>query len=263
MKLLTLNCHSWQETHQLDKINDLAQAIKENNYDVIALQEVSQHMLGKQFKGQLKTDNYVVVLQEALQKLGVTDYEAIWDFSHIGFQVYEEGLCLLCKHPVIAKDSFFISQTEDTLNWRARKVVKATIDYKGEAIDFYSCHLGWWHDEEEPAKLQFDKLNNQLSNERRSFLMGDFNNHAEVEGEGYHYAKQMGWHDTYALAQEKDEGNTVKGKIDGWHENKRDLRLDYIFTNQEVDVLKSRVIFNGINKPVISDHYGIEVELEG
>ena len=65
MKLLTLNCHSWQEDHQLDKINYLAKTIKENDYDVIALQEVSQHMLGKQFKGQLKTDNYVVILQEA------------------------------------------------------------------------------------------------------------------------------------------------------------------------------------------------------
>ena len=59
MKLLTLNCHSWQEDNQLDKINYLAQTIKENDYDVIALQEVSQHILGKQFKGKIKKDNYL------------------------------------------------------------------------------------------------------------------------------------------------------------------------------------------------------------
>nr|WP_302598161.1 endonuclease/exonuclease/phosphatase family protein [uncultured Cellulosilyticum sp.] len=261
MKLLTLNCHSWQEANQLDKINDLAKAIYENEYDVIALQEVSQHMLGKQFKGQLKKDNYVVVLQEALHNLGACDYEAVWDFSHIGFQVYEEGLCLLSKHPIVEKESFFVSQTHDTLNWKARRIVRATVNYKGEYIDFYSCHLGWWEDEDEPAKMQLDYLNSRLSTNRRSFLLGDFNNNAHLEGKGYDYIKTLGWLDTYEMAQEKDEGNTVKGKIDGWAENVSDLRLDYIFTTQRVPVVSSKVIFNGKNKPVISDHYGIEVAL--
>ena len=60
MKLLTLNCHSWQEKEQLEKINHLAKVIKEQDFDVIALQEVSQHMNEAQFKGNLKADNYVV-----------------------------------------------------------------------------------------------------------------------------------------------------------------------------------------------------------
>ena len=42
MKLLTLNCHSWQEDNQIEKIKYLAKIIKEKQYDVIALQEVSQ-----------------------------------------------------------------------------------------------------------------------------------------------------------------------------------------------------------------------------
>lgn len=44
MKLLTLNCHSWQEENQMEKIRTLALAIKEQSYDVIALQEVSQRV---------------------------------------------------------------------------------------------------------------------------------------------------------------------------------------------------------------------------
>ena len=40
MKLLTLNCHSWQEDNQIEKIKYLAKIIKEKQYDVIALQEV-------------------------------------------------------------------------------------------------------------------------------------------------------------------------------------------------------------------------------
>lgn len=262
MKLLTLNCHSWQEDHQLDKINYLAQAIKENDYDVIALQEVSQHMLGKQFKGQLKTDNYVVVLQEALHRLGVDCYEVVWDFSHIGFQVYEEGLCLLSKHPIIEKESFFVSQTEDTLNWKARRIVRATISYKGDYIDFYSCHLGWWEDEEEPAKLQINKLNVKLNPHRRAFLLGDFNNNANVRNKGYDYMLGLGWKDTYALAKDKDYGTTVQGKIHGWETNDEGIRVDYIFTNTKVQVDCCKVIFNGENKEVISDHHGVHVEVE-
>ncbi|WP_410495190.1 endonuclease/exonuclease/phosphatase family protein [Cellulosilyticum sp. ST5] len=262
MKLLTLNCHSWQEDHQLDKINYLAKTIKENDYDVIALQEVSQHMLGKQFKGQLKTDNYVVILQEALQKLGVNHYEVVWDFAHIGFQVYEEGLCLLSKHPIIEEESFFVSQTKDTLNWKSRRIVKATINYKGEEIDCYSCHLGWWEDEEEPAKLQLNKLNAKLHPKRRAFLLGDFNNNANVRDKGYDYMLGLGWKDTYMLAKDKDNGVTVQGKIHGWEENAGGLRLDYIFTNQKVEVRSSKVIFNGSNKAVISDHHGVQVEIE-
>ena len=42
MKVLTLNCHAWQEENQLQKIKHLAEVIKEKNYDVIALQEVMQ-----------------------------------------------------------------------------------------------------------------------------------------------------------------------------------------------------------------------------
>lgn len=262
MKLLTLNCHSWQEDNQLDKINYLAQTIKENDYDVIALQEVSQHILGKQFKGKIKKDNYVVVLQEALQKLGVSDYEVVWDFSHIGFDVYEEGLCLLCKHQIVEKESFFVSQTQDTLDWKARRIVRMTMKYKEELIDVYSCHFGWWDDESEPVQKQLENLNRRIIPERRSFMMGDFNNDAHIKGKGYTYIKQLGWLDTYELAEEKDKGDTVRGKIDGWSKNTKDLRLDYIFTNQNVEVISSKVIFNDINKEVISDHYGVEVEIK-
>ena len=262
MKLLTLNTHSWQETSQLDKINYLANVIKENNYEVIALQEENQHNLGKQFKGKMKTDNYVVVLQEALQKLGVNDYEVIWDFAHIGFQVYEEGLCLLSKHPIVETESFFISHTEDTLNWKARRIVKATIDYVGEKIDFYSCHLGWWEDEDEPVAYQIDQLNAKLDPLKRSFLMGDFNNSASLEGKGYDYMTSKGWHDTYTLAKEKDNGITVSGEIDGWKDNSKAMRLDYIFTTQPIEVSYSRTIFNNQNKEMISDHYGVEVEVK-
>ena len=69
MKLLTLNCHSWQEEDQLEKIRHLAETIKSEDYDVIALQEVSQHRASKDYKDNLKEENFLVVLLKELEKL--------------------------------------------------------------------------------------------------------------------------------------------------------------------------------------------------
>ena len=83
-----------------------------------------------------------------------------------------------------------------------------------------------------------------------------------VRDEGYDYLISKGLVDTYTVAEVKDEGMTVEGKIDGWSDNKKDLRIDLVLTNQPVRVKSSHVIFNGQNKEVVSDHFGVEVELE-
>ncbi|ARK28578.1 endonuclease/exonuclease/phosphatase family protein [Halalkalibacter krulwichiae] len=261
MKLLTLNCHSWQEDNQIEKIKWIAEAIKENSYDVIALQEVSQLITGEVVNGSLKKDNYVFVLLDELRKLGVTNYNFFWDFAHIGFEVYEEGLAILTKHKIEKKHSFFVSQSNDNNNWKTRKIVGATIQYKGRSVSLYSCHLGWWHDEEEPFKKQMDSLSTNLNQDEIVFLMGDFNNAAHLKDEGYEYVLKNGFYDTFALAQQKDEGITVEGKIAGWEKNKQNLRIDYIFSNKQLAVHTSKVIFNGKNKPIVSDHFGLEVKV--
>jgi maltose 6'-phosphate phosphatase len=260
MKLLTLNCHSWQEENQLDKIKCLAVTIKEKSYDVIALQEVSQSIVEEKIAGKIKKDNFLTVLLNELKELGVTNYDYVWDFSHIGFEVYEEGLAILTKHNIEEKRSFFITQSEDTNNWKTRKIVGVKIRDNNELVSFYSCHLGWWGDEEEPFKKQVDTLSEFVQEDETFFLMGDFNNDANVKGEGYEYLLSQGLYDTYQLAKEKDSGTTVEGKIAGWDGNKKDLRIDYIFTNKPISVNKSTIIFNGFNKPVISDHFGLEIE---
>ena len=152
MKLLTLNCHSWQEENQLDKINYLAKNIKEMQYDVIALQEVSQHKDSKIKYSNIKEDNYAEVLINELKKLNETKYKYVWDFSHIGYDIYEEGLAILTKHPIVAFNSFYVSKDSTITNYKSRKIVSATIKINNTDVDFYSCHLGWWNDETEPYR---------------------------------------------------------------------------------------------------------------
>lgn len=262
MKLLTLNCHSWQEENQHEKIRKIAETIKEKSYDVIALQEVSQSKAAEKIDHKLKKDNFALVILEELQQLGVTEYQLAWDCSHYGYEIYEEGLAILTKHPIVEEESFFITRSEDPEFWKTRKIVGAKVLIDEEPVTFYSCHLGWWNDEVEPYTEQIDALLKQAGRNDKYFLMGDFNNDAGLKSEGYDYIRGKGLYDTYVLAEKKDEGSTVKGKIAGWSENKRDLRIDYIFSSFPVKVASSSVIFNGTNKPVVSDHFGVEVILD-
>lgn len=261
MKLLTLNCHSWQEENQMEKIKTLAKTIQEKSFDVIALQEVSQLEDEAIVYAQVKKNNYALVLLDELKQLGVTDYELVWGFAHIGYPGYEEGLAILTKHPIVDSEVFCVTKGQDTSYWKTRSIVRATIKYNEKLVSFYSCHLGWWHDEEEPCKFQLDSLLQKLDRSHPFFLLCDFNNSAEIRDEGYDYLLSNGLYDTYTLAEDKDSGITVKGKIAGWDENKQDLRIDLILSSDEVKVLSSKVIFNGKHKPAVSDHYGVETEI--
>ncbi|MGL4452273.1 MAG: endonuclease/exonuclease/phosphatase family protein [Sarcina sp.] len=255
MKLLTLNCHSWQEENQIEKIKILAKAIIEKDYDIICLQEVSQKINSKIEYENIKKDNYGLLLLKEIEILGGVNYDFFWDFSHIGYDIYEEGLCILTKKMMIEKESFFITNSKEKENWKARKILRGRID----DIDIYSCHLGWFEDDDEPFKEQVEKLIGRIKG--KSILMGDFNNNGFIEGFGYTMLKEYGLIDTYEIAIEKDNGVTVEEEIAGWTGNKEELRIDMIFSTEKMDVLKSRTIFNGVNKEKISDHYGIEVEI--
>lgn len=259
MRLLTLNCHSWQEENQIEKIKYLASTIKEKQYDVIALQEVSQSIVSKNINEKIKEDNFAKILIEELNKLNEYKYSFIWDYSHIGYDIYEEGLAIITKHEIKDFNSFYISKSDNKKNYRSRNIVSITLNINEEEIDFYSCHTGWWNDDIEPFKYQADKLLDNINNERLSFIMGDFNNNALVKDEGYDYLINKGLIDTYSIASKRDDGITVKGEIAGWEAQSENKRLDLILTNKEVKVLNSKVIFNGINKDIISDHYGVEV----
>ena len=92
--------------------------------------------------------------------------------------------------------------------------------------------------------------------------MGDFNTNMLKDKEDYENILNQGLLDTYQLAEKKDDGITVGGDIDGWQGQKEKKKLDYIFLTKELKVKESKVIFNGKNYPVISDHYGIEVILD-
>lgn len=262
MKLLTLNCHSWMEEEQAEKIRIIARTIKERDYDVISLQEVNQSLNKALIFNNIREDNFALILIKELENLGCYGYSMVWEFSHLCYGIYEEGISIITKHKVIDEENYsaFLSNIKDKESPKTRRVLRVSIKVAENIIDFYSCHLGWWHDEEESFKGQADNLFNSMQKDRLTFFMGDFNNDAFIKSEGYDYLIKKGLKDTFIMAKEKDSGITVEGKIAGWDLNKKNLRIDLILVNKDIDVKNSKVVFNGKNGSVVSDHYGVEVE---
>ncbi|WP_128099900.1 endonuclease/exonuclease/phosphatase family protein [Paenibacillus sp. DCT19] len=273
MKILTLNAHAWAEENQLNKISQLAEFINTHQFDIISMQEVNQpiqeealtaaeleHYFRIDSDTVVKKDNYAYVL---LTQLSETYYWT-WIPTHVGFRTYDEGLAILSRTPITQAFGEYVSHIQDYNNYRTRKIVGIQTVADGEEAWFVNGHYNWWDDDQEPFKGQWDLTESKLAPYMNEplYMMGDFNNVAEIREQGYDYMMSHGWHDLYTMAKQKDDGATVVKAIAGWANNSQPLRIDYIFSNRPVQAKSSTVVLNGKNGPVVSDHYGVAVEID-
>lgn len=279
MKLLTLNTHSLQEENYPEKLNWFVESILEEKPDIIAMQEVNQTadedlMDLSMLEGQypipgcmpIRKDNHAAVVANRLRQAGIECYWA-WLPIKLGYDQYDEGVAILSLgRPIRCVDKFPISKVNDYHNWRTRAVLGVQV----EGFDdwFYCVHMGWWDDPAERFLDQWKVLNCCITSKRMCgnvWLMGDFNAPDVVRGQSYDYITACGWFDTYRTARHRDGGLTVPGIIDGWREKLEGkpvegMRLDYIWCSKRKEILSSRVVFNGITEPVVSDHFGVLIE---
>ena len=275
MKLLTLNTHSLVEDNYSAKLNAFVSAIAEQRPDIIALQEVNQTIAETQVdvisEGYvpcvenivIRKDNHVYKAAELLEGAGVKYY---WTWLPLkkGYNKYDEGIALMSRSRIIETDVVRISETDDYNNWKTRKIIGIRTEAAPDEW-FFSVHYGWWDDLDEPFQNQWQKTAEYMKKYSRVWLMGDFNSPAEVRNEGYDMINSSGWYDSYTLARTRDNGITVGKVIDGWRDKVSStdgMRIDQIWCSQKAEIASSEVIFNGANKPVVSDHYGVVAEYE-
>jgi len=275
MKILTLNTHSLIEENYSQKLADFVSAIAEIQPEIIALQESNQTDEKSPVKTELtgyvpctenaviRSDNHVYSISQKLLKRGVK-YFWTWLPMKNGYIKYDEGIVVMSRSPILETKVFTVSSIDNYSNWKTRRIV----GIRTEALPdewFFSVHYGWWDDKEEPFREQWSRTNEFISElkENSVWLMGDFNNPAEVRGEGYDLIKQSGpyeWYDSYDIASKKDSGITVEKAIDGWKDkitSTQGMRIDQIWCRKKADIISSEVIFNGKNYPVVSDHFGV------
>lgn len=254
LSLLTLNLHGWLEENQMDKFEKIAEFIDKNEIDVIAFQEVNQHKESEVVYDNIRKDNPSLIIRYFLQKKE-KNYNFVWDWAHYGYDVYEEGVSILTRFNIEKSISKYVSENNDITFWKSRKAIKATVLKENKKINFISCHLGWFGDEEEPFEKQIVTLDKFIKeDEGLTFVMGDFNN--PDNDKGYELIRKIGLNDLY---QNKDTGYTIIENIAGWEDNEKGLRIDYIFSNEKLDVLESKVIFD---KERVSDHFGVMVKID-
>jgi len=281
IKLLTLNTHSLLEEQYEEKLTWFLDMVLREQPDVIALQEVNQTMTAPEVAPDalpgflpipgctipVRKDNHAARVAQALHRAGIP---CVWTWLPIkvGYGKYDEGAALLrLNGSITGLDAFRISRCGDYHNWKTRKVLGIRID--GRDDWFYTAHMGWWDDADEPFAAQWSTLDERLAVQKTAapvWLMGDFNSPAEVRAEGYDCIRNSGWHDTYLLADDRDGGLTVAGTIDGWRSRTASptgsggMRIDHIWCSRPVPIRTSRVRFNGICDRRVSDHFGVLIE---
>lgn len=273
MKLLTLNTHSLLEENYPQKLSAFADAIAAELPDVIALQEVNQTADAPAVdasaladytpctdRAVIRADNHVYNAARLLLARGIR-YRWSWLPIKRGYGRFDEGIALMSLRPIRKVDRLTVSRTDDFQSWKTRKILGICTE---DAPDewFFSVHYGFWDDPDEPFSKEWQKTAAHMAHHDRVLLMGDFNSPVDRKGEGYDLIAEGGWLDTYALARQKDSGITVGAPIDGWTDSAEAMRIDQIWTNHPIRVNESRVIFNGANYPVISDHFGVMIEVE-
>ena len=167
---------------------------------------------------------------------------------------------MFSRAPITAAENLLLSKSDDYSCWKTRR----TLGICAGDVWYYTVHLGWWKDETEPFAAQWETLSRAAGTKKTAFLLGDFNSEADVRGEGYDLVLRSGWQDTYRLAQQRDEGYTVVQAIDGWRDAPdaaAKKRIDQIWCSQAITVKSTRVVFNGLQEPQVSDHAGVLIEL--
>ena len=272
MKLLTLNTHSWLEDNQDEKLHQLAMKIHDEQFDVIALQEINQtaesSVLTSPFhfceptmtKTTIKEDNFALLLVQYLHDHYQDDYYWSWAYNHRGYDKYDEGVALLSKHP-FQPFTYHLSKETNPDDYRTRIAIGASMTIQQQTYCFMSLHTSWWLSPEGTVSFpyEYDRLNLlQKKIDDPIILMGDFNNPSQKRDEGYDLLMTT-WHDSYQLTTAHDGCYTMGGHIAGWENQKEALRIDFILMSQSLNVEKTQVFFDGRKEAPVSDHFAYSV----
>ncbi|HOM74290.1 MAG TPA: endonuclease/exonuclease/phosphatase family protein [Fervidobacterium sp.] len=277
IKVLTLNLHTYQEldiskfeTSQafLDAYRiiqkHIAKFIVQNDVDFVTFQEAGQlqgeNGCEKKFGIGIKPSNYLRLLNNILSEYG-GKYEYVWDFSHYGFNIWEEGLGILSKHRIVDFESRYVSKETDPKVFRSRKIIRTGVEVDNKIFDVYSVHFNWpelgFREELENVLKWIEKRGNE-----NFIVAGDFNVSSNSQ--------------EYGLI--KDARVFDKPLIDAWintnpskpseptfsgDSSEPPSRIDYILLPHSFKPLRSEVVFKErIGELRVSDHFGLLCEFE-
>ncbi|MCX6269557.1 MAG: endonuclease/exonuclease/phosphatase family protein [Bacteroidetes bacterium] len=267
--ILTVNLHTYQEARQNEKFTMLADLIGKMDVDFICFQECAQHKNTVIDSGIVREDNMALILSDRIKASYQANYVFVWNWAHYGWNVWEEGVAVMSKYPVIQTAERYISSNTGTGSITSRKVIYASCQAPGNLFNVFSAHTHW------RTSTTDEEQNNQIRNIKSmvsetetsspgaiSFVCGDFNGNPTSDypwSEGYNTMMRTGdYSDTfleiYPDANQKpaqSRYNTIGGDLPG--------RIDYVFMkkNPGLRVIDSQIVFTPAVVGTVSDHFGV------
>ncbi|MCD6596098.1 MAG: hypothetical protein J7L04_00315, partial [Bacteroidales bacterium] len=142
--VLTVNLHTYQEKRQNEKFNLITDVIAKMDIDFIALQECAQNKSSTITEGIIREDNMALIISNSIKGKYSVDYNFIWAWAHYGWTVWEEGVAILSKYPLIESEDKYISSGTSVYNITSRKVIYGSYQIPDIGIiNIFSAHLHW------------------------------------------------------------------------------------------------------------------------
>ncbi len=277
--IMTLNMHTYQESDQDAKFDTIAETIARLDADFVACQENAQHKNSSIVTNiggvTIRNDNMALILQQRLKTYYGLDYYFAWAWAHYGWSVWEEGVAVLSRYPIVELTNFYVSSSSSIYDLSSRKLVyaRAYVPVLDQNINFVSTHLYW------KTSLMDLEPKNQVNNVKAlieskhgvndlSIVCGDYNSQATetdlrwaetyltMMTNGLYQDTFLEYHPTATNMPENSLFDTVKGSYPG--------RIDYIFmrTNSQYSVMSSQIIFTPTVLGTVSDHYGVVTRIQ-
>ncbi|MCH4031282.1 MAG: hypothetical protein LKG56_09155 [Lachnospiraceae bacterium] len=289
LKVLTLNTHSLfpvkgiQLTNE-ERLETLADVIIQNHIEIVLLQEVNQPGDDKFVSGdelaacgylsekamgnnrkKITYHNFAYQLASLLYSKN-QKYIWSWNYAHKSYDVMEEGTAVFSALPVEKTFAVHVSAPPYDTTWQNR-VQTGILLKRRDPVFCFSVHFGW------NSRPGFEPFSEEW-NHFRSFLKvcekerpeagyivaGDYNNDAARSSAYKSLIQNDGWQDCFIPGMQG--GTLLPDNVDGWGEDHRKERIDWILTKPEVEVRKYRLAFDGIHEPIISDHFGVMAEIQ-
>jgi len=258
LRVLTLNLHTWQEENQLEKFSTIARAIRDEAVDIVCFQEAAENWNGGAGDWESNAAN---IINRQLPE----PFHLHYDFSHIGFDRYREGLAILSRFPFRYTDSGYVSDNTSIHSIDSRRVVMAqvAVPFMGP-VNVFSAHLSW------PSggfSGQFARLRDwarakSFPGLAATLLCGDFN--IPCEGDSFREIVEGGGFEEQILKCFRPDafdaifrrGEDSRGVLRG------DGRIDYIWLAEPsaLEAVGAEELFTPARYGRVSDHTGYRVE---
>ena len=267
--ILTLNLHTYQEADQKMKFNMISDVIGKMDIDFIAFQECAQYKNAAITQGIIRSNNAALVISGMIGEKYHVNYNFAWNWAHYGWDIWEEGVAVMSKYPVVQSEDRYVSSSTTTTSITSRKVIYASCQAPGGMFNIFSAHTHWrtsLSDEEQSNQINHIKSmvaeKELLTPDPFSLACGDFNGNPTSDypwSEGYNTMMRSGEYadsflEIYPDANQKPAQsiyNTIGGSLPG--------RIDYIFLkkNPHIMVVGSQIIFTSGVVGNVSDHFGV------